>query len=180
MTMAAFKLALLILFAHFPMSALAKETCVTDSAGIVQVFDKGIALNEKFKRSVAENDSKSYEVLRAQTEKLSERVVIPCVVRARAMLSDHDDPVLANRLLKLVVSYENVADETVSYALGQIFGENPKVLESAIRKFSHSEQKLILAQLQSGWINVRSKYSAAVKDREIRLRRLRDAIAALG
>lgn len=163
-----------VFFACLSAVAHADGNCHTkSSAAITKVFNQGIALNEKFKKSVAGGDQAAYQLLRAQVEKLNEGKVIPCVERAGEILSAVDEPKLAHKLLQLVLSYENSADETISYSLGLIFGANPQVLEDAIKRFSTSEHKLIAERLEVGWLNAKPKFKKEViKDREQRLQKL--------
>lgn len=157
------------------MSAYGEETCpAKDSVAIIRVFDQGIALNEKFKKSVSGEDQTAYRALRTQVQKLNDVKVIPCVQNARKTLSSRNEPKLAHKLLELVVSYENSSDETISYSLGLIFGANPSVLENVWTHFSMTERNFLWKQLHTGWLNARAKFNEEViKDRERRLEQLR-------
>lgn len=162
------------LFVFLSAVAHADGRChVKSVAAIIKVFDQGIVLNDKFKKSVVEGNQAAYQSLRIQVEKLNEEDVIPCVERAGEILSKTDASKLAHKLLELVISYENSADETISYSLGLIFGANPQSLESAIKSFSPSEQKLISERLKIGWLNAKSKFkNEVIEDRERRLLQL--------
>jgi hypothetical protein len=151
----------------------ADGNCTKSSTAIIKVFDQGIALNEKYKKSVASGDPTSYRQLRVQVEKLNEENVIPCVERAGEILSTLNEPRLVHKLLQLVVSYENSADETISYSLGLIFGANPQMRENALKRFTPSESKLIVERLEGGWLNAKSNFKKEViKDRKQRLQKL--------
>lgn len=154
--------------------AHAEENChAKDSVAIIMVFDQGIALNEKFKKSIEHSDKDEYRRLRKSSEQYDDGTVMPCVEQAGRILSARDDPKLAHKLLQLTVSYENSADETISYSLGLIFGVNPQVLENALYRFSSSERKLIAERLQVGWLNAKAKFKKdVVKDRDRRLQKL--------
>jgi len=44
------------------------------------------------------------------------------------------------KLLRLTVSYENSADESISYSLGVIFAHNPGAIENGIKEFSEIQR----------------------------------------
>jgi hypothetical protein len=167
--------ALLILLSAF---AYAEGNCVApDSAAIAKVFEQGIALNEQFKKSVSGKDQATYQALRRQVEELNEGRVMPCVERAQRVLSVRDERELSYKLLQLVVSYENSADETISYSLGMIFGANPKVLENGLSRLGSVERRVVAARLEDGWLNAKVKFKKSViADRERRLQKLRSSM----
>src|SRR2546423_7600963 len=152
--------ALLILLSAY---AYAEGNCpAPDSAAIAMVFDQGIALNEEFKKSVSRKDQTTYSALRRRVEELNVERIMPCVERAQGILSVRDERELAYKLLQLVVSYENSADETISYSLGMIFGTNPEVLENGLRRFGPAEREVVAARLEIGWLNTKVKFEKNV------------------
>jgi hypothetical protein len=155
-------------------TATARETCTGKSAPEVSsVFAKAIDLNDSFKKSAADKDETAYRSLRAQVEHDSEETVFPCVRRAEQILSRRNDPTLMKQLLKLVVSYENSADEAVSASLGRIFARNPAAIEHGIQGFPDVERKLIASSIQAGWTNTKKGLaSTLVRDRDKRIKRL--------
>ena len=165
------------LLVFLPAFAYAEGNCpARDSTAITRVFDQGIALNEEFKKSVSSKDQATYQALRKQVEHLNVERVMPCVERAQGILSVRDERELAYKLLQLVVSYENSADETISYSLGMIFGVNPQVLENGLSRFGSVERKVVAARLEVGWLNAKVKFKKnVIADRERRLQKLRSS-----
>ncbi len=164
----------MILFIGVSSFAQANETCrANKSLEIIKVFDKGIILNEKFKKTVGGSDKEEYKRQRKGIEKYNEETVMPCVRRAAQLLSQHSNPVLMRKLMELVISYENSGDETVSYAMGKIFSANPASVERTIKEFPSDRRKLIFNSVQTGWVNVKPELSPALgKNRDEQLRQL--------
>ena len=150
------------------------EVCHSkNSSGIIQIFDKGIVLNEKFKKSVEGNDKDEYQRLRKKIEQYDEGVVMPCVGRASQLMSSRSNSALMHKLMELVISYENSADETISYEMGRLFAVNSKAVEHTIKEFPPSGKKIILKSIQTGWINVKPELSPSVgKSGDERLKKL--------
>ncbi|MES2072573.1 MAG: hypothetical protein V4488_19590 [Pseudomonadota bacterium] len=163
---------LTILFTCLSTFAYADQNCLTKKTSeIVKVFDKGIVLNEKFKKSVGENDKEEYQRLRKGGEQYSEETVIPCVQRAAQLLSKHSNPRLMHKLMELVISYENSADEMISYSMGKVFAANPAAIENAIKTFPEPDRKLISNSVWAGWVNVKPELpSKLVKNRDKRIK----------
>ena len=98
-------------FAH------ADGNCAKDSAAIIKVFDRSIALNEKFKRIVGD-DLDKVQQSRRKVEQLHGNSLSPCLKRAVEILSKEDQPELMHKLLEGIASYENSADKMISYSFG--------------------------------------------------------------
>lgn len=167
---------LLFVCASMPTVVSAKDFC---SAGnlqtIIPVLDQGIALNEKFKASVNKEDQDQSRKLRKQNESYTEEKVMPCVRRAAQLLSVSSNTQLMRKLMEVVVSYENSADETISYSIGSVFSANPDAIEIGIKSFPTESRRLIAEAVRTGWINAKPKVdSAVVKDRNDRLKHLAD------
>lgn len=154
----------------------AEEMCSQSNAyKVIKVFSKGIALNESFKKSAQQTDSdeNEYRKLRAQNEQYIEDTVFPCVKRAAVLLKRSSRPLLIRKLMELAVSFENASDETISYALGEIFAANPSVIEVGVKYFSGAERKIIIDTVQAGWTNARTENSASIiKNRDKRIKLL--------
>jgi len=154
-------------FAH------ADENCTKDSAAVIKVFDQSIVLNERFKR-IPRDDLDKVQQGRKKVEKFHENSLSPCLERAVKTLSQEDQPELMHKLLEVIVSYKNSADEMISYSLGVVFGKNPDIFESSLQSFPTSKRKLILQQLKLGWLNAKAEFKEdVVSDREQRLQKWR-------
>jgi hypothetical protein len=154
---------------------LLKENMQLKRTIIIQVFEHGIQLNEEFKHSVNGGDEAKYRELRDQVEKFDEKQMEPSEKQAAKILSKNSQHRLAESLLRVVVSNENSADETLPDLLGTIFGKNPSTIEQAVKRFSRVERKIILNSLEFGWADVKTDFNATtIADRDGRLHRLSD------
>lgn len=167
-----------IIFTCLSAFSQGNETCRTKGASeIIKVFNKGMILNEKFKKSVGAPDKDEYQRLRKESAQYDEETVIPCVSRASQLMANHADPALMHKLMELVISHENLADETISYAMGKLFSVNPSSVERALKEFPSNERKLIVDSIQTGWINVKPELSPALsKNRDGRLKKLHSSV----
>lgn len=153
-------------FAH------ADGNCAKDSAGVIEVLDQSIVLNEKFKRIA--DDLDKVQQSRRKVEQFHENSLSPCLKRTVEILSKEDQPELMHKLLEVIVSYENSADEMISYSLGLVFGENPDAFETSLQGFPASKRRLIVKRLRPGWLNAKSEFKEdVISDRESRLQKLR-------
>ena len=157
-----------------PITVRAGEACsAKSSTEIAKVFTDAISLNDRFKKSLDDADRSAYDSLRPQVERFSEEDLFPCVRRAAKILSKGAEPVLMQNLLRLALSYENSADETIPYSLGIIFAHNPGAIENGIKEFSEIQRQTLTKSIQWGWQNVKSGLSTAViRDRDERLAKL--------
>ncbi len=157
-----------------PTTVHAGEACsAKSSTEIAKVFTDAISINDRFKKSIDDADRTAYDSLRPQVESFSEENLFPCVRRAAKILSKRNEPILMLNLLRLAVSYENSADETISYSLGVIFARNPGAIENGVKEFSESQRETLAKSIQFGWQNVKSGLSPAViRDRDERLAKL--------
>ena len=169
---------LVVFFTCLPAFAHADGNCrAKDSAEIIKIFNHGITLNQKFKKSVGGGDKDEYRKLRKSSEQYDEGTVIPCVRRVPQLLSKRSSPALMHKLMQLVISYENSADETVSYSMGKVFAANPEAVESGIKEFPKNGRKLIANSVQTGWVNVKAGLNAAlVANRDERIKKLEQNI----
>jgi hypothetical protein len=164
----------LLFFAGLPAFAQDKKTCsAKGSAEIVKIFKEGRGLNQRFKETVAGPGQGSRANLRAALEQYDESRLMPCVRHAAQRLAAHADPVLMHELLVLVISYENSADETLSYAMGSVFGADPAAVERALKAFPAADRKRVHDRIQAGWANVKLDLPPALrKNRDARLANL--------
>lgn len=165
-----------IAIASMSMPSLADNSCrASNSQAVIEIFDQGIALNEKFKTSVNGSDKDQYRTLRKQSESFGEKQLMPCVQRAARLLSKKSNLQLMKKLMEVVISYENSADETISYSIGSVFAANPDAVEVGIKSFPKASRQQIAEAIRAGWINVKPKVETGLaKDRDDRLRTLAD------
>lgn len=141
---------------------------------ISRVFDRAIAANEQFKNAVNDWDEPAYRMLRAQVEHYGEEIAFPCASRAASILAKKYDKKLMRDLMRFAISFENSADETLSYSFGIIFTSNPSAIEHSIKIFSSDEQAIIANTVEAGWENTKREVAAnIVKDRDARITRLK-------
>lgn len=167
-----------ILFTSLSASGQANEHCrAKGNSQIIEAFNKAKLLNTRFKASVGQADEGRYQRLRKEVEQYSETTVMPCVSSAAQRMAKRADPRLMLALMELLVSYENSADETISYSMGKLFAADPAAVERALETFSPIERKLIANSIETGWINVKPEYSSALrKNREERLKKLLSSV----
>jgi hypothetical protein len=158
------------------LSSFAKdnEDCLAKgSSEIIKVFNMGVALNEEFKRSVRGADENESKKMRKQIEQYDQDAVMPCVRRASQIMEKHGEPLLMHKLMELVISYENSADETLSYSMGKLFAANPAAVERALKEFSPDGRKILSDSIRTGWVNVRPELPPGLgKNRDERLKKL--------
>lgn len=125
-----------------------------DRTEILSVFKKAIELNEDFKNTVHTVPLKEHQKKRIELEKFDEEVLDARIEDCVKLLSTARDNELAVEFFKLLISYENSADEGLSYALGKFFLNNPDLVTEAFSKFKKSEQQYLYKTLDWGWHNV--------------------------
>lgn len=141
---------------------------------IVATLNRGIDLNERFKRSVKAGDDSRYQDLRKQVEKYSEETAMPCIRKAVHLIERNLDEALLHTLIDFAVSYENSADETVSGAMATIFTKYPDAVSEIVTNFSPMSKKIIVRSIDSGWSGVTATLTAQERqDREALLEILR-------
>lgn len=152
----------------------ASEKCIgKNTQEISGVFAKAIDLNEAFKKAATGKDDEAYRSLRTKVERYGEDTAFPCVIKTSKILSNHNNPALMRQFLKLVVSFENSADETISSSLGTIFAYNPSAIERGIKDFPDAQRELIAKSVQVGWENSKKGLGASrIADRDKRIKRL--------
>jgi hypothetical protein len=148
-----------------------------DAPDLMAALERGIELNERFKRSARTNSAR-YQSLREQAEQYDEATTMPCAEKAGALLQRKLDLNLLRQLMKLTVSYENSADERIAVALAGVLRRHPQAVSDGIDAFSPSEARLLLRSMESGWINIRD--SVPSKERahiELTLTSIRAALS---
>jgi len=152
-----------------------------DASQIAAALTRGIALNERFKRSAKSGDDARYQDLRKQVERYGEETAMPCVRKAQQFLERESDEALLRKLMDFTVSYENSADETVSEAMATIFARRPDAVAQMLQSFSPARGKVLMRSIESGWPGVAEILTAAERqEREAQLRALRSGQAKSG
>lgn len=150
------------------MHSLISQSCsgqVSSRSEVITVFKEAIDLNENFKSKFKKMPLDKYDEMRKKLEKYHEQVLTPKLPECVNLLSSGRDNDLAVEFLRLLISFENSADEQLSFSFGEIFINNPILVVQGFDKFDKSEQDLLYRQLQWGWMNV--VYSEDIPDQKI-------------
>lgn len=148
----------------------------SDRNEVITVFQKAIELNEEFKSGAKEAPQSEHRKMRRELERYHEEVLSPELEICVKLLSSGKDKDLASEFFKLLISFENSADEQLSYSFGEVFLNNPELVEETFGEFSPVERDSLYRQLQWGWENVilaKDLPEATIRDRIERLKRLK-------
>lgn len=124
---------------------------------IISIFRKYVDLNEDFKSSVNTGIGKSgklYSVLRKDVEKYGEEIYVPKLKLLKTIICKEKDSELLSEFFKVLISTENSADEEPRWILGDIYLCQSDLIISEFRKLKKTEQKIILGDLNFGFLNV--------------------------
>jgi hypothetical protein len=125
-----------------------------DRGEVLNVFKEAIELNEDFKKTIGKISLDEYKKKRRELEKFNEEVLRSKIQDCVKLLLSRRDTDLAIEFLRLLISYENSADERFSFALGEIFLHNPDVVIENFDKFKKPDQEYLYKRLDWGWRNV--------------------------
>lgn len=165
--------------------AASTSTVPDERTEIIRVFREALRLNDEFKRAAGAVDPNApyhfeYQEKRRAIEEFSDDVLDPKLNECVKVLSSSNDMELAQEFFRLLIGFENSANETLSYSMGAIFLENPKVILEAFPKFSKDEQRYLYRKLDWGWQNVvtgvKNKPKSMLADRNERLKQLRTRV----
>lgn len=148
--------------------ALKRET-------VLAIFNKAIELNEDFKHSVKTLPLEAQQKKRKIVEEYHENQLTEALEECVNLLSSGSDVLLADRFFDVLLSFENSADETLSYVFGEIFLNNPDLIINTFKKFKKTEQKILYQRLEWGFknITIQKKISEKVlKDRLEKMKQL--------
>lgn len=120
---------------------------------VINIIKRAIELNKDFKSTINKDDGK-YRKKRAEVEKYYEEILSPTLADVARLLSTDRDIDLAVEFFNLLISYENSADELLSYTLGEIFFKNPDFVNEVFCKLDKAKQEFIYRQLEWGFENV--------------------------
>src|ERR1044071_5045526 len=140
--------------------------------GVVEIFQKGIELNEQFKR---EKNLDRQIKLREEAETFEEDKLVPamrsCVEQLTAGKSG-----LVEEFLKVILSYENSADEELSELYLQLYIKNPDLTENAIKKFRKTKQQQLIGRLLEKVKSISEKDNVEYKKARERVEKLWDDV----
>ena len=146
-----------------------------DRGEVLGVFKEAIELNEDFKKTVGKISLDEHKKKRRKLEKFNEEVLRLKIKDCVKLLSSGSDTNLAVEFLRLLISYENSADERLSFALGEVFLHNPDVAIETFDKFKKPDQQYLYEKLEWGWRNAiygKDISKPIIEDRTRRLKEL--------
>ena len=110
---------------------------------VLNVFKEAIKLNEDFKKTVGKSSLDEHKKSRRELEKFNEEVLRLKIEDCVRLLSSGRDVDLAVAFFKLLISYENSADERLSFALGEVFLNNPDLITETFHTFRKSDKQYL-------------------------------------
>lgn len=113
---------------------------------IIRVFKYAVHFNEVFKTSTFGDEN--YKKIRELLELYDEMILAPCYRGSVEILSKSNDQDLTLEMLKLLISYENSADEELSYGLAEVYAKNPNLIETTLKNFNVEIQKGLTKRLE--------------------------------
>lgn len=149
-----------VLFIIFSLVVASNSTLLANETSykpqrtfVLNAFKKATQLNEDFKHSVETASAAVQLERRKKVEKYQENELASALKDCVSLLSSGDDVLLAHKILELILAFENSADETMSFAFGEIFLNNPALIENAFESFNRKEKRYLYKQLQWGFQN---------------------------
>lgn len=143
------------------------------SKELINILREGVKINERFKKSLSQDNHAAYAQLRQRSESFIENEIASCETRVLEILSSRNDHELAKVFLEVVVSYENSADENIADYLSEIYLRNPIVIEQAMSTFTLPDQAIVIRQIKFGWENIKSTLdNETAINGEVRLKQL--------
>ena len=121
---------------------------------VVEIFSKAIKLNEKFKAGVKKDPLKIQQKRRRETEQYDETILPLALKNSIKLLSSGNDKELAICFFNLLISYENSADEELSYTLAEIYSKNPDLIIKVFNNFNYTQRLYLYKELIWGWENI--------------------------
>ncbi len=166
-----------------PIMALAAKTKSMSSGAVYReqliiTMQKCILLNNEFKKSVGREPFNEQRRRSQESSAYYESELLPKLKDIVQIVSSGHDIDLAFNYFQFLISYENSADENISYSLGEMFLRNPDVIEQALKKLDKKERQYILQVLIFGFENIISVNSKdkRIPERKQRLERLKSKL----
>lgn len=167
-----------------PKYDVAVSSC--GEADIIRTFRFGIHLNDSFKtwskyfwgyisKNADNGNSMSdiYSEISGMRDLYEEVILMPCYRRCVEILSAQNNRELATETLKIILSYENSANEEWTLGLGDIYLNNPLLIESCIKSFGAQAREELVEQLATaGELNVNLSRNRPLKERILKLKQV--------
>lgn len=112
----------------------------------LEVIGRATEVNEAFKHAVADGRKGDASQLRLELEACYEEEFLPLIPQLKEYVSMEQDLQFAGALLRMAVSYQNSADESLADLLGVLCARNPGLLLRAGGTLSAGD-KLVVNQL---------------------------------
>jgi hypothetical protein len=159
------------------LSVSQKET----RSEVIKIFKKAIDLNEDYKSTQDKITFYEYLEKRGKLEEFDEEILAPRLSDCAKLLSSGKDIVLATQFFNLLISYQNSADEQLSFTLGEIFQNNPElVIETfKVNTYNETDQSVLYRYIEWGWVNIicgRKVSESIFRDRKHTLEKLHEEI----
>ncbi|MBI4378657.1 MAG: hypothetical protein HY578_06140 [Nitrospinae bacterium] len=146
---------------------------------VLKVFKNAIELNEDFKNSVKTLPLEVQQKKRIILEQYQEKELSVALSDCVSLLSSDNDTNLALSFFDLLLSLENSADETLAYAFGEVFLNNPDLVIRTFDKLKRQEHKTLYPLLEWGWKNITTQKNlseAKIHSHIEKLKRLKSRI----
>ena len=118
---------------------------------LIQILKDAIEINEKFKKTVVVDQMQEYQERRKEVENYYEDKLSPRFKEYVSSITQNNDIELSELFLEMVISYENSADESLSFTCGELFRKDPNLILDVFDKFTNQEQKYLYKQIEFGW-----------------------------
>jgi hypothetical protein len=122
-------------------------------ASVHKIFDRAIFFNENLKKLADSVSVEKFKQLLSADESYDEDTLGPAFNRCVKYLSSGKDSALSFHLLKLLLSFENSADESLTTGFAEVYYYNPDLIETTFNKFDSQGKKKLLKRLLEGWLN---------------------------
>jgi hypothetical protein len=120
---------------------------------IASIFHEAMRLNREFRKSVGVDSREVYFEKRKKTERYDEDVLTPALEETVRRLSAGKDMELIGELYVLLIDMENSADEYLSFAIGEVFAKNPRLIEETFSSLTAAEQQYMCGHIAWGMAN---------------------------
>lgn len=117
---------------------------------VIAIFQRAIFLNENLKNSKGVVTRDSLQILSHVLERFNENFVDSARLNANNILHKESDNVLFCTYLHYIVSYENSADESIAWDIGELFIENPDIFFKIQCSITEREKDIVRKQIKFG------------------------------
>ncbi|MBI5215278.1 MAG: hypothetical protein HY960_05955 [Ignavibacteriae bacterium] len=148
---------------YYPLFATPKDDSLSIRGKIIERFHFGIMLNENLKASISTN---KYIEARIEVEKYFENQMQDAIWTCVSIISHNNDTTLGKEFFKLLMSFENSADENLSYAIGEIFFWNSDFISYLLTTIPNPYRLKIIDKIEFGFKNYLNIIDSNKKKRE--------------